>query len=49
MKDGGESKPVMPTSVADAWAAVYIDVSEKLEERSVPSEDKGGCDGTIAG
>jgi hypothetical protein len=23
--------PVMPSSVADAWAAVYIDVGEKLD------------------
>ncbi|NQU22265.1 MAG: hypothetical protein HQ567_13355 [Candidatus Nealsonbacteria bacterium] len=32
MTECEEKVPGMPASVADAWAAVYIDVGEKLEK-----------------
>jgi len=32
MTDRVEKPPAMPASIADAWAAVYIDVGAKLEE-----------------
>lgn len=42
MPETAKKPPAMPVSVADAWAAVYIDVSEKLEGPK-EADDRSPC------
>lgn len=42
MPETARKPPAMPHNVADAWAAVYIDVSEKLEGAR-GADDRSPC------
>jgi hypothetical protein len=46
MPETVKKPPAMPASVADAWAAVYIDVSEKLESAKGADDRSPGREGS---